>query len=199
MKKHQQGFTLVETLVAILLLLGTIVPITYIVSGLILTSRSQHREITAQYLLQDAVEYIRNNRDSALNTGTPWADYTQMGPSCPSVVGFANVTSICPCIYLPGQDGECMVDSIYDSVSQCPPGGCLNIIREINSGISPNSFLCTPGQSCLGLAATSQPTPYIRSVRIEPNGDEIFVSAKVKWYESGVLKEKSINTSLFNW
>ncbi len=70
------GFTIIETLVAIaILLLAITAPLTIAERGLASAEASRH-EITAFYLTQEAIEYIRNIRDmnaiAKLGGGSDW-------------------------------------------------------------------------------------------------------------------------------
>jgi prepilin-type N-terminal cleavage/methylation domain-containing protein len=66
MKNHtlQQGFTIIETLVAITILMISIAgPLTIAHKGLIAATYSRD-QIVASYLAQDVVEYVKNIRDN---------------------------------------------------------------------------------------------------------------------------------------
>ena len=71
-KKKNRGFTLIETLVAISILLVSIsAPMTIASKGLA-SSYFARDQITGFYLAQDAVEYIRNTRDNNFLSGSGW-------------------------------------------------------------------------------------------------------------------------------
>lgn len=63
-KSQNLGFTLIETLVAISILLIAVVGPLTIVAGSIGTSNLAKEQITAHYLAQEAVELIRNIKDN---------------------------------------------------------------------------------------------------------------------------------------
>jgi len=66
------GFTLIETFVAITILIISIVgPLTLVMKGLSV-SKTTKAQITAMYLAQDGMEYIRNIRDENILTGNNW-------------------------------------------------------------------------------------------------------------------------------
>ncbi|MBI2618265.1 prepilin-type N-terminal cleavage/methylation domain-containing protein [Candidatus Kaiserbacteria bacterium] len=68
----QSGFTLIETLVAIsILLIALTAPLTIASRGLS-SAYFARDQITAFYLAQDAVEYVRNTRDQNVLTGSSW-------------------------------------------------------------------------------------------------------------------------------
>ena len=70
---NNRGFTIIETLVAIaILLLSIIGPLTIAEKGLA-SAETARQEITAFYLAQEAIEYVRNIRDTnALQNGGQW-------------------------------------------------------------------------------------------------------------------------------
>jgi prepilin-type N-terminal cleavage/methylation domain-containing protein len=71
-KRNEQGFTLIETLVAItVLLLAIAAPLTLASQGLT-ASRIARDQVTATYLMQEAIEHIRNTRDTNVLTGDSW-------------------------------------------------------------------------------------------------------------------------------
>ncbi len=68
------GFTLIETFVAITVLLMAIAaPLTLASQGLS-ASRIARDQVTATYLIQEAVEYIRNARDTNTLSGNSWLE-----------------------------------------------------------------------------------------------------------------------------
>lgn len=153
--------------------------------------------MTAQYLLQEGVEYIRNNRDSALNSGATWTEYTDIPGICPGTVGTTNVKSICPC--LSSTDG-CSIDPLYDEIKACS-GSCPATL-EVNNSNGP-SFYCTGmGTYCLGTNNLIKTTTFKRTVKITPAADpnEIYVDVILNWVDvGGSNRTKTLKTTLFNW
>lgn len=201
MKKnfHQHGFTLIETLIAILLLMTSVVAIMVLVSRTLLITRGQRLETTAQYLLQEGVEYMRNNRDSALNGGASWGDYSRPGPGCPLSIGSGTV-SVCECIFAPGAPGMCSVDPLFDEVAACPASGCPPLLQVEAPG---RTVFCTRGPNCPGFAGSAKQTTFSRGIRMTPNPanpEELYVDVQVSWTDTGgVRRTKTLHTSFLNW
>jgi type II secretory pathway pseudopilin PulG len=200
---HSKGFTLIETLVAILILMMSVAAIMGLIGNILNATRDARLLVTADYLLQEGVEYVRNNRDSALNNGATWLDFAS--PVCPvsypyiTVINPVNIPSLCDCHNAVSK--SCDVNPIFNEVVPCPPGGqCPNIVRAIASS---QTFYCTPGTpSCPG-SYTVNSTNFNRNITIENNPgnpDEIFVTVKVSWVSTGgTPKSKTITQSFFNW
>ncbi|MEW5908139.1 MAG: type II secretion system protein [Patescibacteria group bacterium] len=106
-QRLKKGFTLLEVMVAILILMSVIIVPLEIASKSIKTMRISKDRIIAFYLAQEALEYIRNKRDTNWiqgNTGNQWLKGTN------------------PC---QGANG-CYIDVINDSLSPCG-GSCPRI------------------------------------------------------------------------
>src|SRR3990167_9485995 len=70
--KVKRGFSLIETLVAVLLLATAITGPLTIASKSFLVATVAKDQVTAFYLAQDAVEYVRFARDSNKLSGSDW-------------------------------------------------------------------------------------------------------------------------------
>lgn len=100
----QAGFTLIETFMAItILLIAMTGPLVLVTTGLAV-SKMAKGQVTAMYLAQEAVEYIRNVRDSNILTGNNWLDGLE------------------DCI-----DNFCKIDSPNEEISICGSSGCNNL------------------------------------------------------------------------
>jgi type II secretory pathway pseudopilin PulG len=87
-KRLTTGFTLVETLVAIAIFSMSILSLMVVLGGGISDATYAKRKMTAAYLAQEGIEYMRNMRDTlALSSETPGAGWDQFinelrGASC---------------------------------------------------------------------------------------------------------------------
>lgn len=103
-QKITKGFTLIETLVAVLLLASAIAgPLTIASRGLTaaLVAKDQ---VIAYYLLQDAIEYVRFKRDTNTLAGDPWLTGLDSGGCVDTANG-------------------CNIDSLADTITPCS-GAC---------------------------------------------------------------------------
>lgn len=101
-KKKNRGFTLIEALVAIAILTVSIAgPITIASRG-IASAVFARDQITAFYLAQEAIEFIRNKRDENNLRGNGWVD------------------GLSKCL-----DGKvCTIDSKNNEINECIGGIC---------------------------------------------------------------------------
>lgn len=152
-KTSKKGFTLIETLVAITVLLLAIAgAFTATYSGLKSANTAQN-QITAFYLAQDAFEYVRNIRDTykinAIKNNTP-AD------------GWSKLWSVLSACQKSGGGGNgCVVDSTKP------------IISDISDMLETAVIACTPLSACLPLKYDSNTLKYTQDA---PNGSNIKVT-----------------------
>ncbi len=152
------GFTLIETLVAVLILVMAISgPLTIAAKGLS-TALIAKDQITAQYLAQDGMEYIRFVRDSNQLLGINWMVGLDASNSGSRLGG---------CVSANG----CNVDSLSDTVESCT-GACTSLKFDSTSG----SYITTGS----GLPS------FTRTVNITViNIHEVRVTITVAWSSVG--------------
>ncbi len=125
--KNNKGFTLLEALVAIsILMVAVAAPITIAQKGLSSAVYSKDQMIAA-YLAQDAIEYIKNRRDNiTINNDFDWAGLTE----------FSDCFSECQIDTISGDvapyDGTVMVRDEDNFYRQQPATGAdTKFIRKI--------------------------------------------------------------------
>lgn len=176
--KNNKGFTLVETLVAISILsLSILATFTAVQSGLAKSSYAKD-QITAFFLVQESMEYIRNIRDenALLNIADGgsrnWLDRVAGSPSDPCSTG-----------------KTCRLDSYLGQLYDCASdigGTCL----YLNQNSSSMLFGYTSG------VGWSQ-SKFKREIKLDPvvgTSDEVIITVTVTWAEGRV----QIKQSLFN-
>ncbi|KND48103.1 MAG: putative Type IV pilus pilin [Parcubacteria bacterium C7867-006] len=176
-KKYSKGFTLVESLVAIgILSLSIAATFTAVQAGL-KTSIAAKDQITAFYLAQEALEYVKNIRDEnalhALNGTATW------------LTGLSAISTD-PCYF-----GKiCRIDVGQSSVSECTlgTGTCPNLNKDSTSGLYGYSS-----------GTTWSTTSFNREIQLTSvSADSITVTIRVRWVSGGSNKTFTVNGLVFN-
>lgn len=181
------GFTLIETLVAISVLLISILAPLQIASQALFSSFYSRDEITAYYLAAEAIEYIRNTRDSTDLTGlnnTPRPYWLKDLDSCNTSKNAQG----------------CMIDTrlpLTNAFSICPPTGCTPLLFDSASGIwnYDNSI------------QTNTVSRFKRTVELIPhnnhgNDGEALIKVTVEWTGNGTFggaKKVTLNGYMTDW
>ncbi len=169
----KRGFTLVETLVAVSILSLSIAATFTAVQGGIQSSTISKDQVTAFYLAQEGMEFIRNIRDeNALHSvdGSPtnW---------------LAGFNSQC-------FDTACTIDSPLKLVAACSGsfGSCPFLRQDSNTGL-------------FGYTSTWTPTNFKREIQfaqIVSHPDEVLVTINISWLTRGNTQSFKITESLLN-
>ena len=187
-----KGFTLIETLLAVLLLSTAIAgPLTIASKGL--TSAVVAKDqIGAFYLAQDAMEYLRYKRDSnCLAAGaTPNA--------CPASTWLSGLGTWSGSAWsgtCTSSDGSqtCQVDSIQDTATACT-GACAPL--TYNSSLGYFGYAVTSGW-------VQTPQRYVRTVKITTpfggNNGEAKIEITVTWTTGSLSHTITMRENLLNW
>lgn len=180
---HKRGFTLIETLVAVLLLVTAVAgPLTIASKGLTATLVAKDQFI-GFYLAQDAVEHIRFIRDSNTLSGGNWL----------TGAGSASGISLSACISSDGS-ATCYLDSLgtHPASPTACSGACptlrfdtANKYYNYNSGFNPT------------------PQRFTRTISIKNDGvsEEATVTVQVTWSDIvGVTRAPVIvRENIYSW
>ncbi len=172
--QRQSGFTLIEVLIAIFILItAVVVPLT-IGSKAFTYSHFVRDQSVASYLAQEAMEYIRLQRDDA------FVDYS-IGPSSPWE-NFKGSVSSC------GSSGGCIVDVYEKEITAC-------------GSVCPPIFLQADGQYLYSPVSSKS---FVRTVKVTFSGSGVFERARVEvnvsWNTNGVdTREFSVINYLTSW
>lgn len=195
----QHGFTLLETMVAVSLLMLSIVGPLTIAQKSVKTSTYTKNRTTAYYLAQDAVEYLRNIRDTNSLRGYDWNRLLLAYSPCISSVAntrcfFETLVSPETVVMNPGtspQTGNFII-------RPCVAGSCPKLTYYAPFGYFGDLPLSTSG------VVESQ---YRREITVMPvntgseGNRELLIRVDVIWYE-GVLggeKKISLYDEVYDW
>lgn len=171
----KRGFTLIETLMAILVLTIAIAgPLTIAGKGLNVALISKD-QLTATYLAQDGLEYVRFLRDSNRLSNTSWL--TNLGGCVPS-----------------GSIAGCYLDSTGQSPAV--PTSCGTTCPAMYYNPTANIYWYSSVGSSVSL--------FTRTVTITTpvggNANEASVVVTVSWLDSGrVTRSVSVQENMLNW
>ena len=179
---HQSGFTLVETLVAILILSMTIGAVLALAAGGYFGVRYARNDIVATNLLQESLEYVRNTRDTAQQqqSVTTFDEWLSTFDFCRTDTG---------CMINPyHQDGELAVIPCATT--------CDNISYYSDTGF----YGYTDSISKFARGTPLQ-TTFVRTVTMQRIGttNQIIVTARMKWLNGTSSKSTQQSIILSPW
>ncbi|TSC67308.1 MAG: Uncharacterized protein G01um101472_459 [Parcubacteria group bacterium Gr01-1014_72] len=166
------GFTLIETLVAISILMTAVAGPLTIAQRSLSTARGMRNQVTAMYLAQDAAEFVRSARDENLIKGSEM---------------LSGIEGSC-------KNRKCTVDSSKQSsqFSNCPganPGVCPPLLFDGAKGL----YNYDTGVVSPFLREVQILNPF------GGEGDEALLIVTVSWTEGTIPKNITVRESLFEW
>ena len=183
LQNKKRGFTIVETLVSIFILVTVITGVFSAVQIGFSTTNTAKNQIKAFYLTQEVAEIIRHKRDSnnilsLKGTPTNWLS------------GIANVSGD-PCY--PGK--TCIADATDMSLTSCVGVGwgiCVPLRQDILRG-EDSDYL-------YGYNGAWDLTKFTREVQIERiSDDEIVASIRIFWTQGTRQEDFKVRIHFFNW
>lgn len=197
-KKHKifsGGFTLVETLIAILILTLSVGALLSLASGGFYSVKYSRNQIVANNLLQESIEYIRNSRDSAIEQGYTW-DTWQQNILSVNTDGDPTGTGMDGCL---NNKTGCFIDPYSDDRK----------IKECQSGVCPyvqyypdNSFYGYLSKYPFAINTEPYETSFVRKIVITTSGqtsDQLVVNATITWENGSNIRTLSQKTLITNW
>ena len=179
-KQKNFGFTLVETLVAIAILSLSVMAASAAVQSGLATSYYARDEVTAYYLIQEAVEYFRNIRDqnalaniASISTGGPGVNWLTK----------ISLNAVDPCYF----GSYCAIDIPSGIQFTCSSpfigGGCPYLNQDSSTGL----FNYLSGTK----------TKFKRTIKIsQVNSNEIILTVTVNWTDNA---NKNASVSVQEW
>jgi type II secretory pathway pseudopilin PulG len=173
-RPSSSGFTLVETLVAITILIIAIVGPLYAIHRSVAASYAARDNLVATALAQEAVEFVRSVRDTNYLSNRTWLQGLE------------------ECVVDGSGDYGCIIDPGTGNIDPCASGatGCSRL------SLHPTTRLYTQNAS-LPLS------PFTRKIVIEPVsgavGTQIKVTVTVTWTTLRVPYTATVTEHLYNW
>lgn len=175
---NKKGFTLVETLVAITILVLAFTAPLGIVAQALRSSYFSRDQITSFYLAQEALEYVRNIRDN--NSLTNLSDASQ----------WLNNLTICSTT-----DG-CKLDVLAVSPTQ-PLTACTGTCPNLNLNTATGIYSYASGN-----VSNFKRTVYITNLaggQPIPGDKEVIVKCVITWNTGSLKKTYTLTENLSNW
>lgn len=175
-KSANAGFTFIETLVAISILVLAVVGPMYLASQGLRAARIARDQINANYLAQEAIEYIRYRRDNNTLKGNWW------------------LTQISTC-----ETQKCMID-VYETegILLCPSDQktCPQVMFEESTGKYGHD-----NGSNFDLLTTWANTKFTREVTVDETipDQEATVSVTITWKDGVLDRSYTLSEQLLNW
>lgn len=176
------GFTLIETLVAIFLLTLTIGGLLTLAANGYFSVRYARNQIVANNLLQESLEYIRNDRDTTAQQNEPWALW---------IAGFNSQGCF--------SSSGCIVD----------PNSTNTHIRACSNGCEAIVFY--PGYGFYGYQSSAYPlvvttaapsaTTYVRTITMQQMSDpnQLIITSTVSWMNGLAHRVTTQSILITNW
>jgi type II secretory pathway pseudopilin PulG len=192
--KKQSGFTLIETLMAILILTLSVGALLALAAGGFYSVRYSRNQIVANNLLQESIEFIRNTRDTSFEQGLLWDDWQTQVLSV-DTAGNPSGGIENGCLSANG----CFVDpySKDAKIKECEGGSCpfIHYYPETSFyGYPTSNYAFNPGSD-------PYETTFVRSVYVVPGADpnQMIVTAVISWLNGQTQRSISQSTLITNW
>jgi len=181
MNKNRQGFTLIESLVAISILMIAIASPMMIAQKGLSDAIISENEMTASFLAQDGVETVKNIRDNTALTGTIGQDWLSELSDCTGAGVYCNIDTIISPV------------KIYPSTD--PKVNPMKTVRDANGNFLYFSL------GILNPPYVEQNSIFSRYINIvkSTNPDEAEVNVKVSWNEPSGPQSITISDFIYNY
>jgi prepilin-type N-terminal cleavage/methylation domain-containing protein len=174
--KKQSGFSLIETMAAVLIIVIGMVGVLSLVAQNIKAQNINKNELIASQLAQEGLEITRWKRDRSLASGSNWQNFKNI---------FINGGSF---------DGSFIID-YFGNIKLS-----VDIIDEFDAKLNINNaadFYCHYSMDSTN--CPSNPSIFSRLIEITDNVDYLDVKCTVQWQERGQPKQYVASTLLYDW
>ncbi|OHA89681.1 MAG: hypothetical protein A2741_01860 [Candidatus Zambryskibacteria bacterium RIFCSPHIGHO2_01_FULL_43_27] len=184
MRSLNTGFTLLETLIGVSILIIAITATFSATQNGLSSSIESKEQVSAYYLAQEAVELVRNVRDAN-------SLYNIQNLAAPRnwLYGLALAGDAC-------EFGKvCMVDALNNTFSSCAtPTTCTKLNQDTNSSSA------TYGMYSYTSGANWKATNYKREIALTSiNSNEVLITVTMTWSKGLYTKTFKIKETMLNW
>lgn len=188
--QSNKGFTLLETIVAIFVMTIAFTSLLSLMSNSLFSARYAKNEITAAYLAQEAIDYVRNSRDTVAFQGNDWNTFLVSFGYAP---GKGNI-----CFDSDGCYFEVSNPNVSSSVQACSSSGCPMMLYDPN--MTKSLYGYTTGSSTV-------PSKFKRTILMDAvstapgnsNNDELQITVEVVWENGSIDRSFTLRSSLLKW
>lgn len=195
-KNISSGFTLIETMIAIFILVLAMNGLFGLISSSLFAARYAKNDIIANYLIQEALDYVRNDRDTIafLKQAEPsggWDNFLLKYGYSPS--------SQTLCFGASGCEIE-PTNILSNNINICATSHNLNFgtidckLFNYDENASNKNFYT---YSSSGIKSNFK-RKVLMSIN-NNNTDELDVKVTIEWQNGNLLKSRSSTMSLLNW
>jgi len=188
-----KGFTLVETMVAISIFTMSILSVMSVLANGISNTTYAKKKITAEYLAQEGIEYIRNIRDTfALYSTTGQAGWTAFNVKLYTAPASCNLTNGC---YFNADNLFSLLPSPMPmtqiTLTACSSSTCPNGIMLYDSATGKYGYTAS---------STTINSGFIRKITVTTvTPDEVKITSTVTWNQPSGVSSVSFSENLYNW
>ncbi len=184
-KKLNSGFTLLEMIVAIFIMAVAFTAIMTLMSASIYSSKYARDEITANYLAQEVIDYVRNDRDTTAFQGGDWAGF---------LLHYGNMPGMpVSCLSSDGCTIDVFDSNPFTSVNACDPAPNLCPKMLFDANASNGSYY---NYASGGVGSNFRRTVYMNTSN---SGEELDILVKVEWLNGKVPRTQILKASLLQW
>lgn len=205
LKTNQKGFTLIETLVAVLILAICVDAVMSLAAGGFFSVKYAKNQIVATALAQESLEYIRNTRDTMYQQGKTWDDWRKVynvgtgGTINNNLAGNWGCWSADGCAVSPYSS----IPVVQCGSSSCPPIYYYPKAFDSTSGFYGYKPATPLAQYPQGISSVdSYVTTYGRVVKMEvsPNDPgEVMVTVVVSWLDGNTKRSTTQSMLITDW
>ncbi len=192
-KQKNRGFTLIETMIAVFILVVAFNGLLGLIANSIYYGRYSKNDIVANYLVQEVLDSVRNDRDTIAfqkiaEVGSGWNGFL-------AKYGYPN--SYC----FSANGCEIEVASITTDISACSGSagswgtvGC-RVLNYDDRATNQDFYTYKTPQGAV-------PSNFKRKINMSINSslnDQLDITVSVEWLNGNLVRSKTLKTSLLNW